>query len=80
MPGPIFTDQAEDAALLVRVRVDKYAPGREPVGPPDEVVERAYWVDIRTGREITDPKRIKRLEQKLAQAGGAPRAADQRLP
>jgi hypothetical protein len=56
------------------VRVEKYRPGRAPVGPPDEVVERAYWVDVRSGREITDPIRIAQLEEKRH------RAADERLP
>lgn len=78
MPGPIFTDQAEGAALHVRVRVEKYRPGRKPVGLPDEVVERTYWVDTKTGREITDPERIVRLEAKLK--GVDSRAPDQRLP
>lgn len=78
MLRPVFTDQAEGAAMHVRVRVDKYRPGREPVGPPDEVLERTYWVDATTGREITDPERIARLEAKLR--GGDQRAPDKRLP
>jgi len=60
--GPVPGDMVEGAAHLVMVRVEKYRPGREAKGTPDEVVERGFWVDARTGREIVDPERIRALE------------------
>ena len=72
LPEPAIGDEGDLAgsAYRVAVRVDKYRPGRRPAGPPDEVVEVAYWVDAKTGREIRDQKRIEALERRLRALGG----------
>ena len=62
----------------VRLTVEKYAPGHEPDGNPDEIVSVESWHDA-DGTEITDLAHIAELEAGIARQEGVPDGANERI-
>lgn len=55
-------------AIRVTHRLEKYDPGHEPDGNPDEVIEGVSWHRLDDKRtEITDPTEIAKLEAGLGE-------------